>query len=189
MKTLLTFLMAALLLTFSACQGDEGPMGPQGPQGATGAQGPQGPAGQDGQDGQNGTAQIYRRNLTAYSSDWYSAGTSGSQGYRYQVEFSAPEITSSVYSGGVVLMYYDNGNGYIFSLPQTIYYSSYSATYTFGYINGLVSVQRYDSDLYTIAPSYTWSFKLVVIPGTGKMAPPVDLNDYYAVCKYYGIEP
>lgn len=173
MKTVLYISFITIIATaFIGCKKD--PV--VGPQGATGA---------------DGNANVKRYTITALTTDWTFFGTLGNPGYGCLVAWSLPTITQNILDNGEVSIYYDLGGSYTL-LPLTLYFTGYSVTYSPVHMLGLAQVERYDSDLLTVAPSTTINFKVLVIAGTaGKrnLLDGVDRNDYNAVCLRLGLEP
>lgn len=178
MKKLATGLLFLSILFVGSCS-KEGPVGPQGPQGQQGNQGIQGP---------QGSTNIVVKNVTFYSSDFSAYGTAGQPQYRYSATKSVSEITQSVFDNGMVIAYYKSGTSW-FSLPQTIYESGYSYTLTYAHWVGGLTVQRYDSDLNSLAPSFTLNLKVVIVPpSSGKKEWDVDWGNYEAVKTYFHLK-
>ncbi len=181
MKNAVTILFLLSILFIGSCS-KEGPIGPAGPQGA------QGPQGNQGAQGAQGNANIIVKNFTLYPSDFTEYGTSGQSQHRYSATHSISEITNSVFDNGMVVVYYKSGTSW-FSLPQTIYVSGYSYTLTYFHYVGGIGVQRYDSDLYSLAPSFNLELKVVIVPpASGKKEWNVDWNNYQAVKAYFQLK-
>lgn len=178
MKKLISYALVLSIVFISACSKDE----VAGPQGEQGIQGPQGPA---------GSVDITVKTVTLYSYDFIEGGTAGDPQHKYSASVSVSEVTSDVYYNGLVIVYYQ-GFGTTpppwYSLPQTIYRDGYSYTLTYAHRPGYVIVQRYDSNLYSQAPDFDLTLKIVVIPGSGKKEYDVDFNDYEAVKRYFNLQ-
>lgn len=188
-KNLIMIVVIAMLTGIGSCSKDEGPQGPAGPQGAQGQPGQQGADGPAGVQGPAGNANVIVRNYTLEPSDFTEYGTAGQPQHRYSASISIPEVTSSVFNSGMVVVYYNPNGPSWFSLPQTLYESSYSYTLTYYHYVGGVGIQRYDSDLHSIPPTFTLSLKVVIVPpATGKKDWDVDWNNYSAVKEYFHIK-
>ena len=176
--------MLALTFTLTSCESDV--PGPQGPQGEQGPAGPQGPAGQDGEDG--------NANVTAYdifisSGDWTQFGSYGDAGYGYAVTKSVPGITNDIMDDGAVLCYLYNSSWDVYTaFPFMGTEDGYTYNYIYGYRLGEIILNRLDSDLYTTPPTSDWTIKVVVIAGSNKKAPEIDLTNFAEVAAYYGLD-
>ena len=202
MKRLLQFIMLFFAIALvQACEGPEGDVGPQGetgPQGATGAQGPA---------GASGTAQVFELGWNFTAEDDYQLFA----GYDDIADFYGIDL--QVGEDDIVLGYMniytaaDTANNPIpfwSPLPQTFYPNNNPVTYNFAFTNValLLTMEADSSVLSTLGPEYTDNqlFRFVVIPGqklrtaTGSQQPidikklPVDINNYDAVIKYFGLE-
>lgn len=198
-KKLATILLCMTCLLFFSCTkkgpagpqgpaGEQGPAGPQGdkgdtgatgPRGATGAQGPkgasgaQGPKGATGPQGPKGTANVIY-------SDWIYVTYSVSATQSY-ASFLVPELTQEIFDKGELVIYYRYASSYLFKLnfSDSNGYVLYRAT--------VGSVSIYASGFWGGSDAY---FRYLVIPGgvhARQGAGRPDLDDYAAVCRYYGI--
>ncbi len=179
-----------ILLTITVnCTGPEGPVGPQGPQGVvgtTGAQGPQGVAG--------------NANVTIY--------TYGSQTVTSFAEYLIPDMTPARQDSSLILgyLYYAFENIWE-AVPGEILLNANH------YNTGVYLYQNSDSVSYVLniydlngngdtGTKVINKFKILVanassISSAGRVTGPakdirnsgVDLKNYYAVCKFYGIDP
>ena len=190
MKTLkfLTYTVFVLFLSMSitSCNGDDGATGPEGPAGADGT---------NGTDGQDGNA-----NVQTYTFD-----VSAENGHRWEI--NTPQLTDDVLDNDGILTYLRNSFGTYYLVPGT------SETYeikTF-FDTSLTSFLFYNrttaADLTPTVGTFNL-LKLVIIEssnttaarGANTLTPKeriqnelenagVDINNYYAVCQYYGINP
>jgi hypothetical protein len=164
----LAILSAALFLV--NCRGSKGPEGPEGPAGISYVHG------------------------TIYDVSW-SSWTGNANGYT--TNLNVPEITSTIYNTGAVLVYLlnesDPTNVHFNMLPFTtisgtsITYMDYDAY--IGYIK--LTMRWVDNGVNdTQAPTTTTSFKVVVVDGIPMdvLKNEVNIRDYSAVTKYLGLD-
>ncbi len=191
-------IILAVIAIFVSC---EGPMGPAGPAGADGKDGVDGTNGVDGQDG----------NANVIASDWISPTWSTHPTYgSFQVNDDS--ITSDLTNTGAILSYIDfNGTGVsIYALP-TSFHSTSAGTVFYTFQIQHLSGYNYGSIIwwYSAENNYTppsgIKLRYILIPSSNssgnKSANPqqeilynldkagVDVNNYYDVCAYYGIQP
>lgn len=195
----LVYLFLAIVFLLVSCS-KEGPQGPAGPQGEQGAAGPQGPKGDEGATGLRGATGS--RGATGAKGDKGDRGPKGATGtanviysdwfkltftYMSNVQiwrssFNAPKLTKSIVDHGAVAVYYkwpDNLGGMIYKLNFS--YSNYWLLYEVYVGKIILSGNSSFSD---------GTYRYVLIPGgvhARKARPIPDLNDYHAVCSYYGI--
>ncbi|EMS30926.1 Phage tail fiber protein [Mariniradius saccharolyticus AK6] len=193
--TLKIFLGGLAIISLSiACEGPEGPagaIGPAGPQGVAGAQGPAGTKGPNGIQGETGTENVFFSNWI--TNTW----TRMPDNYVWDT-IPAPQITEEILNRGVVVAYYrdnstipwakiypvqiyQNGN-WIFTLESKSIKENLILFHGPSRNGGIV-------DAITTIPFS--QVRYMVIPGVnpaGRMNFP-DLNDYKAVCSYFGINP
>jgi hypothetical protein len=179
------FIMLALFLAafFSNCSKE----GPQGPAGAQGAQGPQGVKGDPGPQGIPGSSNVILYN---FPSRTFTTLTS------YQLTIDPGKVDSSIVlayynpAGEVATAWYPIpglGNSGFFQARSFIYQTAtspsvYSLTVRLMNANG---TGDYGTQV-------TWAkTRIFFIQATqlviGRKTPAPDVNDYYAVCRYYGI--
>ena len=179
------FIMLALFLAafFSNCSKE----GPQGPAGAQGAQGPQGVKGDPGPQGIPGSSNVILYN---FPSRTFTTLTS------YQLTIDPGKVDSSIVlayynpAGEVATAWYPIpglGNSGFFQTRSFIYQTAtspsvYSLTVRLMNANG---TGDYGTQV-------TWAkTRIFFIQATqlviGRKTPAPDVNDYYAVCRYYGI--
>ena len=183
------FMMAALLVGMSlvnySCEkvdpgeagatGPAGPMGATGPTGATGATGPQGPAGTAG-----------NANVVQYS--YTSATFTGNKSY------NVPGLTQGKLDSSLVLAYYIPENSIAWypvggAGHNGLYSTRYYILPTTFYVNVLTPDHK---KLYPLPVTFL-KFRVIVahassIINVGRQGlPPLDINDYEAVRKYYGL--
>jgi len=193
MKTFKFFAYAVFVLflgvAISSCKGDDGTDGIDGIDGATG------PAGADGQDG----------NANVIYSDWIVPTWTASTYYGVQVQeyyITTTDLSLDVVNYGVVLMYWKNWNNEIWSLPSSGLGGNIIIDFSF--TENTIHLYIYDEVNGTLPPAIvsTNVFRYVIIPGgiPGKSSidsrmkiltelknAGVDINDYYHVCDYFGI--
>lgn len=181
----LPILFLLMLFSFYSCE-KEAQTGPQGEQGLQGEQGPQGPQGEQGPKGPAGSIDAVVKNITVQTSDFVES----SNGEKYSASITMPAITNSIYQNGAVMVYYEGSGSNpppYYTLPQLIYESGYSYNITYAHRPQTLVIQRYDSDLSAIAPSFDLNLKVVIIPGSAKKEWDVDFEDYYAVKDYFNL--
>jgi len=162
-------------LAISSCEGPEGPAGP---------------AGTDGTDG----------NANVISSDWFAATwtvPSTSAAFTH----TAPEITQDVLDTGVIMVYMKT-SGHVYALPISFMGDSNPKEYNFWADPGSVRIWFTAESSYS--PSSSKRFRYVIIPSNNDQSRTtnpkqavydelanagIHINDYYAVCAYYGINP
>lgn len=164
MKSVWIFTLATMLFA-PACTKE----GPTGPQGAT------------------GNANVRSTTFTVNPGDWYAFGTSGQVGYGFAAEEQVSIITGEIANTGSVLLYVSTGSGWA-ALPFTVPLGSWSSSFTYQYQAGAVRIEMYDSDLLTVPPGNTQTYKVLAIASSGMPVVPIDLHDYEAVADYYDIE-
>jgi len=187
MKTIkfLTIVILSIFLStaVTSCKGDDGADGIDGVDGA------QGPAGQDGQDG----------NANVIYSDWFSPTWTVPSTSAY-FNYSAPEITQEVLDTGVIMVYMRIYN-HVYPMPISFMGDTNPKEYDFW--ADLESLRIWFSAESSYSPSSTIKFRYVIIPGNNNAAgrsinssqsiydelsaANVDINNYEAVCDYYGI--
>jgi len=192
MKTFKFFAYAIFVLflgvAMSSCKGDDG---------IDGIDGAIGPAGSDGQDG----------NANVIYSDWIIPTWSVGSFYGVPVQehfITTTHLTQDVINYGVVLMYWKNYNDDIWSLPSSGLGGDLIIDFTF--TENTIHLYIFDEINGTLPPAIVQSnvFRYVIIPGNipGKTSSDsrmevltelknagVDINDYYHVCDYFGIDP
>jgi len=175
-------------VTMSSCKGDDGA------DGIDGIDGTIGPAGQDG-------------NANVIYSDWIMPTWTASTYYGVQVQeyyITTTDLSLDVVNYGVVLMYWKNWNNDIWSLPSSGFGGNIIIDFTF--TENSIYLYIFDEINGTLPPAIDSAnvFRYVIIPGNipGKSSSDslkeiyiefenagVDINDYYDVCDYYGINP
>lgn len=173
---LLNALMVCAVLAVLSCQG---------PAGATGATGLQGPAGVAGPSAQT-------TNITVAVSEWRASGA-GTPGALLQSGWkTAANITQSVMTSGVVLVYMqmETNPATWQQLPITFYGSSVFQVIDAQYRVGQVQVFINQSS--TVAPptpTGTITFRVVAIAGTTvtALAAQMDITNYQSVKKAFNL--
>ncbi len=201
MKTMkfLTYATFVLFLGFavSSCSGDDGA------DGADGATGPAGTAGTNGTDGTDGNANVQ---TYVFNNPLWSTSNS-------YLRLSIGSLSTSVSNGDAILGYVNQAAiTNIFSVPGTVITPSGNKQYGVSYASSNYDIISYDPDGGRTAtadlPAMTW-VKVIIIESTGTTdtdgngrvastqqavyneleAAGIEVNDYYAVCAYYGINP
>ena len=183
MKTTMKFLTMITLalfigITTTSCSGDDGDTGPQGT------------AGNNGTDG--------NANVQTYTFD-----TSAVSGSHFSVSLSA--ITQDVIDNDVILTYIDPNNGFYYQTPGAGPGGSYVVR-TYAEVGTIhFNFNNWDGSTYAIVAGDVVLVKVVIIESssttTGKMSSTpkqqiynelenegIDINDYYAVMDYYGLD-
>jgi hypothetical protein len=180
------FLLAIITCFMSISCSKEGPAGPAGSQGPAG---PTGPAGTNGTNGGTGPTGATGTANVQYS-DWIPVGlaswTSISNSQK-QNTLNAPAITTAILDKGNVYVYFrSQGTTTVYILPLTVV-SNLHLTFTldpgkitidlFSTVNAGVGIGNYE-------------FRYVIVPGgthVRQSQQAVDMKNYEAVVKYYGI--
>ena len=165
-KSNLIYLFVAVSLYFAGCAKD-------------GDTGPQGPAGTNGKDG---NANVHTQIFTV--NNWYYDAPS------YGVDIVDTQITQDIADYGVVMVYVSNGGGGWTALPFTDYPSAtYSSTYVFVHYFQGVTVWKTDSDLTQPLFPGSFTFKVVTISESLRIANPhVNYLDYKSVQLAFGLK-
>ena len=189
-KKIMYVVLLAVIAAFASCKGEIGPAGPAGPAGADGTNGV------DGTNGQDGNA-----NVTA--SAWITPTWSATNDIYGKYDYSDAAFTSDIMNSGVVLSYADwTGLGqFIYALPFS-YDDSGSGivSINFSIISGGIEWWYSAESNYT--PNVNAKLRYIIIPAstTNKSANPrqeilynldkagVDVNNYYQVTDYFGLE-
>ncbi|MFT5144341.1 MAG: hypothetical protein ACI80V_002674 [Rhodothermales bacterium] len=163
MKNPTTSLLAfTLLLAVSGCVLEEsvGPVGPQGPA---------------------GNANVFTLNFDFLMADAAISGGVAS------VQYDIVDITNNVVQEGAVLMFFRD-QGTWTAMPYTFYTNAGDAvSFGFGYDLGFLEV-FYETAGANPATLPDREMKAVIIDGFGAFKAGVDLTDYEAVARYYGIK-
>jgi len=202
MKTTISKLIYVILLAvitaFVSCKGEIGPVGPAGADGADGADGINGTDGTDGADG-NANVHTYVFNNPSWSDN------------NSYLRLTVSGLTTKVSNGDAILGYVNQAAiSNIFSVPGTVITPNGNKQYGVSFFNNYYDIISYDPGGTRTAtanlPAMTW-VKVIIIKSTattdtnGRVAitkqavyneleaAGVDVNDYYAVCAYYGINP
>ena len=180
------------VLCLSSCEGPEGPAGPAGQPGIQGIQGAVGPAGPAGQQGPAGNSNVI-------ASSWINlVWEVRSPVFIGHFLIPAPELTAERVANASVLVYIDlGGNSNPIKLLPCPVYDGVS-----GRINFIIDLllRAGSFDIYHRAPllentGANSSFPnarvryVIIPPGVGGRIALPDVSDYFATCKYLGIEP
>ncbi|WP_162052615.1 hypothetical protein [Pontibacter pamirensis] len=195
-KILQLFMVLAIALGHTACEGDEGPPGPAGPAGTAGAQGPAGP---QGQPGESGAARVldFSVNFEADDDGNYSTGISFAETENFDLTILDSDVVLVYALAGAIDDPEDPENSIIFwsPLPQTYNLEGGgTATYNYAYSRLFLLLFLQSGANLADFPGLTDDqvFRLVVVPGdllNGRKAKPaVDLTNYEEVIKYYNID-
>ncbi|WP_452226797.1 hypothetical protein [Lacinutrix cladophorae] len=176
------YFLLALLVAFSfSCSTEDG---------EDGAVGLTGPAGTDGLNGADGNA-----NVQTITYD-----TSTLDGTRFIL--TVPAITQDVLNDDVILGYH-TASGYDYPMPGGGVAADYVTRPFITVGTYYIDFENWDGNNYTITAGDIDSVKIIIIESTstttGRVGnnkqqvynelnqAGVDINDYYAVCDYYGI--
>ena len=187
-------LMSLITVLIFSCDGEDGQDGIDGNDGQTGVQGQ---AGTDGEDGQDGNA-----NVNTYVFDLSSK--SGAS-----IPNDLPQLTQEVVDNDLIIGYLQNGtgSGTYYPIPASVWPNGTGGFYDIAID---IAVGKYWVHFYQVGTQTLMSvlgvelgkLKIVVAESTsttiGKMGKEsireelksagVDINDYYAVMDYFGLE-
>jgi len=209
MKTRFKFLaygLLAMALTVTSCtkEGPQGPIGPtgvDGTNGTNGADGADGTNGADGTDGANG-ADGADGNANVNTFIYDVSTESGAS-----IPVTAPVLTQDVLDNDLVLGYLKKGSGTYTPIPTPIYAVSLGDNYDIAVEMQLNTYWMFfyevgTENLKSISAGKLDELKLVVIESnsttsgkSGKQnilsqmkSDGVNINDYYAVMDYFGLD-
>lgn len=113
---------------------------------------------------------INTQTISISSFEWIETGTVGLVGYGYYVSKKLNILNQDVVDKGVLLGYLKNpaSNTWIL-LPLTLFLDGYQTNFLFQYDEQQVQLELYDSDLLTLGPTATMTFKFVAISETGNI--------------------
>jgi hypothetical protein len=184
-------LFIAVVATFVSCKGEIGPAGPVGPAGADGTDGINGTNGTDGQDG--------NANVTA--SAWITPTWTATNALYGEFVYDEAAITTDFMNTGVVLSYTDwTGQGsFIYALPYSF---QDGGTVSINFNMQAGQIRWWFSADHNYTPNSGAKMRYVLIPSsnTNKSVNPqqeilynldkagIDINNYYQVMDYYGLE-
>jgi len=199
-KNKLIFKISGLLLCIAltlSCEGPEGPVGAQGPQGSQGQSGPagnQGPVGQQGPDGAQG--EVGTENV--FFSGWINNTWTKTDDNQVWDTIPAPQISNDVLNQGVIAVFYRNSSTITWAkiLPAQIYIGiNWVCTLEYrAYQNQIVifhgpSTAAGFRGIDQITPNSQVRYMVIAgVNPVGRIGFP-DLDDYEALCAYYGVEP
>lgn len=184
--------MVVVMVALTGCakDGDPGPQGPPGTDGAPGVAGPEGtpgPAGAQGPKGDVGAANVIY-------SPWMDLDWNEFDEVRMKrMIINEPELNFTMWSTGVILMYWRFNNGTTQLLPYHQYNAVSGAIISSRefLVRGAgtiwIDLRRYTTDI--LPSDYNGQIRYVLIPGgipTGRL-PAVDHTDYNAVKSFYNL--
>lgn len=170
--------------------GQQGPMGPEGPQGPTGPEGPRGPTGPEGPEGPPGNA-----NVTA-STFLFSMDDATINGRVASVQYNVPELDPDVVDDGAVLAFFREQDTWT-AMPYTFGQESSELpavdyTVTLGYAYDVEFLEVFYEASSGVAVDLSTqpdrTIKAVFISGFPPSKTGVDLSDYEATAKYFGLK-
>ncbi len=189
LRAFTTLMFAIALVVNIGCEGPEGPQGEQGSQGPEGPEGPQGPA---------GTANVIYSDWTDFVADNWTDDYSAFGQRRRDYPIDVPQIDGDILSMGTVKVYV--------RIPGVLGETVFPLPWIYGITKGIAQVLNYELDPGMITINFydlvddsvdpgtfgdVVEYRYVIIPGgmPAKAANLPDLNDYYKVIEYYGIDP
>jgi len=199
-------------LAISSCSGDDGADGADGATGsvgATGTNGTDGADGTDGSDGSDGTDGLDGVDGNANVQTYFYDNPAWGGGSGMDIDMTGI-LTTEVVENDVILSYIKNtGSTEVYAIPGWVWigtgYRQYAAFVNAIPIFRIVSLElngSFTSNANLVDADWV---KIIIIESTntttGRVANPqqavynelemanVDVNDYYAVCAYYGINP
>ncbi|MFM7016708.1 MAG: hypothetical protein ACKOX3_10315 [Bacteroidota bacterium] len=163
MKKLITYLSAIVLL--ASC-------------GKDGAPGAQGPA---------GNANVHTSTFTVTSTQWQSAGTSGTD-YEKYVDLTDANITQDILDHGAVIVYWVTSTGINVQLPYQNVYPAGSTPFMYvpSATVGTATIEAYYTDWtsFSFNASSQIKFKVVTIAGSLKAThPEINWKDPQSIIK------
>ena len=178
-KLMILFLLAGISLVNYSCE--KGDPGENGAAGAAGPTGPTGPIGSQGPQGVAGNANVVQYSYT-------SATFTGNKSY------NVPGLTQGKLDSSLVLAYYIPENSIAWypvggAGHNALYSTRYYLLPTTFYVNVLTPDHK---KLYPLPVTFL-KFRVIVAPASsiinvGRQGlPQLDVNDYEAVRKYYGL--
>ena len=134
----------------------------------------------------NGSTVVFSNWITKVQSDWTGFGSS-----EVKTNITTSSLTDAVRDRGLVLVYYEDPAGMVHSLPYT--YLAYLQTFDFTFMTGKIELFVKMENV-AISGIADIRVRYILIPassfgntGSQRSLPPVDYNNYEAVCAYYGI--
>ncbi|MCK0136572.1 collagen-like protein [Arenibacter sp. S6351L] len=203
-KKFLGLVIAVMALTFTSCSkdGEIGPIGPTGPrgeQGIQGATGANGEVGEDGEDGQDGIDGVDGQdgNANIIASEWISSQFPEGTAFTYFL-VDDDRITNELVAEAAILAYGLDTTGAVAPLPVSSNNESYSYVLYPQFLQIGFFAKSVDGTNETF--DILSAFRYVIIPTTmtGKTSGTnihsilknagIDINDYYAVMDYLGLD-
>lgn len=195
MKKSILFFVTVLSLMFTACQ-KEGPAGPEGPPGAPGTPGTPGtpgnpgnpgPPGEKGPKGDPGPIGIDgNANVTQYTFAGNNFSTTTFKNFNVPVRKDSAERSSW-------FLYLVNSANNTYPMPGfgTSGASDYRAYFTPSATQTIYTVNKVSGggENYVSVRILRIYANTVVSGRQSAELPNIDFDDYYAVCKYYGLNP
>ena len=190
-KSSLTFLASLVLITFIFTQCQKGDVGPAGPAGPTGPAGAAGTPGSTGPKGDTGTANVI---YSPWLDVTYTVETDPNTGdtLDFVAHITANKLTQAILDKGEMKVYMNWGtqaNADVAPLPIL------DPFFTGVVINPEFLVQKIDlysnfnASTITNAGQKYLQYRYILIPGSvaGRLAQPVDWNNYSKVQAYLGL--
>jgi hypothetical protein len=139
------------------------------------------------QRGPNGTNVIFSNWITKTEADWTGFGTT-----EIKTDINTASLTDAIRNQGIVLVYYEYPNNYVYLLPYVRL--EFNQVLDYSFISGKITLSLRIIGSFITTGIADLKFRYVLIPsssfgniGSGRMSKQVDYKDYNAVCDYYGI--
>lgn len=185
-KLFVVLFAITLFLSNCAKKGDPGAQGPAGQNGAAGTAGPQGPKGDAGVTNVFYSAWL---DVTYLPDTVHNGSKIDTLGFYSNI--SAPKLDASILSQGEIRMYVNLNNATdpaISPLPYIDLFSGISITATF-LVQKINVYSNIDAGTVNEQGTKYLQYRYIFIPGNTKiLRSMVDLNNYNAVKKFYGIK-
>lgn len=139
------------------------------------------------QRGPNGANVVFSNWITKTEADWTGFGTT-----EIKTDIITASLTDAIRNQGVVLVYLEYPNNYVYLLPYVRL--EYNQVLDYSFISGKITLSvRITGSIIGTGIS-DLRFRYVLIPSSsfgntasGRMSRKVDYKDYNAVCEYFGI--
>ncbi len=197
-RGLAVLIVSVAMIIAAGCEGPEGPQGDQGPQGLQGEQGAEGPQGPAGEDGEDGNANVVSISLNGAEITWTAGTYLGRTANVYTHTDEA--VNQNIIDHGTVLGYFSLiGDWYPMPFSWENNAGSDTQYLTFTYTLNEITVYAYRTSG-VLEPGITEYRFLLITDSTvmGKStgtniiseleSSGVDVNNYYDVMDYFGLE-
>lgn len=187
--------LLAITLMFTSCAKDgpagaQGPAGPAGPQGPAGSSGTNGTTGAPGAPGAPGSANVIYSNWLNVTFRPANADSSV-----WVAEIAAPRLVDSILNKGVMKVYVNAGSDsaasqFVVTLPTYDPYVLGAIISPYFSFQKITLVASDDMSSFKIRNYNYLQYRYVLVPGgtsTGRIANPIDWNDYKQVKEFLGL--